>query len=58
MFECMLCHFSCSADDIALRQGNHVICLRCKLREGGNEQHMDKRLMAELSRVVNDAPTS
>ena len=52
---CVLCKFDAAPDDVAVKCGTGVICERCYRREIGDELHMDKRLRADVTRVVNAA---
>lgn len=49
MFTCFICHFAVELDDAILPTPNrHCVCLRCYLRETGQERPLPKALRREI----------
>ncbi len=52
---CIICRFECELDDVVVRSALHCVCLRCYLRETGENRPMAKKLQRELSAVLAGA---
>ena len=59
MYRCAICRFEVPLDDVeAPNVAGHCICLRCYLRESGQEKPMPKTLRKDIEHALGEEPTS